>query len=319
MTATEGHLEDELLGQLYQDFETEHLNPLWTQLADLMPMAPTAKAVPFVWKWSTLYPLAQRAGDLVPVGRGGERRAIALANPGLGGVPYVTPTLWAAIQYLGPKETAPEHRHSQNAFRFEGEGEGEGEGVWTVVNGDPVAMRRGDFLLTPGWHFHGHHNETDQPMAWIDGLDIPFIHYTDTGFFEFGSEGVTDDSTPDVSRSERLWAHPGLRPLVVSTPRPAHPSPPTGGSTPTPPCASSSPWRTRAMRPRPNPATPPSATPTPPPAATSCRPSAPSSTGCAKGPTPVRGVTSDRRSTRFSRARAGSGSARRSPRSARAT
>ena len=51
-------------------------------------------------------------------------------------------------------------------------------------------------------------------MAWIDGLDIPFVHYTDTGFFEFGSDIVTDESTPDISRSERLWAHPGLRPLV---------------------------------------------------------------------------------------------------------
>jgi gentisate 1,2-dioxygenase len=175
MTA-EPDLEDRLLEQLYQDFGTAHLNPLWTQLGSLMPMAPTTKAVPFVWKWSTLYPLAQRAGDLVPVGRGGDRRAIALANPGLGGVPYATSTLWAAIQYLGPKETAPEHRHSQNAFRFVVAG----EGVWTVVNGDPVAMRRGDFLLTPGWHFHGHHNETNEPMAWIDGLDIPFVHYTDT-------------------------------------------------------------------------------------------------------------------------------------------
>ena len=155
--------EDAQLSKLYSDFESEHLNPLWTQLGSLMPTAPSSKAVPFVWRWSTLYPLAQRAGDLVPVGRGGERRAIALANPGLGGVPYVSPTLWAAIQYLGPKETAPEHRHSQNAFRFVVEG----EGVWTVVNGDPVAMRRGDFLLTPGWNFQGHHNETDQPMAWI--------------------------------------------------------------------------------------------------------------------------------------------------------
>lgn len=201
---------DEALDRLYADFAGAHLNPLWTQLGDLMPTAPQSRAVPFVWHWSELYPLAQRAGDLVPVGRGGERRAIALANPGLGGAPYVTPTLWAAIQYLGPRETAPEHRHSQNAFRFVVEG----EGVWTVVNGDPVAMRRGDFLLTPGWHFHGHHNETDRPMAWIDGLDIPFVHYTDTGFFEFGSDGVTDPSTPRVSRSERLWAHPGLRPLV---------------------------------------------------------------------------------------------------------
>lgn len=201
---------DPELDRLYADFDHAHLNPLWTQLDSLMPGAPNPQAVPHVWKWSTLYPLAQRAGDLVAVGRGGERRAIALANPGLGGAPYLTPTLWAAIQYLGPKETAPEHRHSQNAFRFVVEG----QGVWTVVNGDPVAMRRGDLLLTPGWAFHGHHNETDQPMAWIDGLDIPLVHYLDTGFFEFGADGVTDESTPDISRSERLWAHPGLRPLV---------------------------------------------------------------------------------------------------------
>jgi gentisate 1,2-dioxygenase len=197
------------LEQLYADFSRENMTPLWTQLDDLMPMVPTPEAIPHVWRWGTLLPLAQRAGDLVPVGRGGERRAIALANPGLPGTAYCTPTLWAAIQYLGPNETAPEHRHSQNAFRFVVEG----EGVWTVVNGDPVAMRRGDFLLTPGWNFHGHHNETDKPMAWIDGLDIPLAKYIDTAFFEFGTERVTDEATPEISRSERLWAHPGLRPL----------------------------------------------------------------------------------------------------------
>lgn len=197
------------LEKLYTDFEALHCMPLWTQTNDLMPFTPAPRAVPHIWKWSDLYPLARRSGDLVPVGRGGERRAIGLGNPGLGGRPYITPTLWAAIQYLGPKETAPEHRHSQNAFRFVVEG----EGVWTVVNGDPVRMSRGDFLLTPGWNFHGHHNETDHPMAWIDGLDIPFVHHNDTGFFEFGSERVTDYATPDFSRSERLWCHPGLRPL----------------------------------------------------------------------------------------------------------
>ena len=197
------------LRALYQSFETEHIRPLWTQLDDLMPMHPAPKAVPHVWKWSTLLPLAQESGRLIPVGRGGERRALGLANPGLGGRPYVSPTLWAAIQYLGPRETAPEHRHAQNAFRFVIEG----EGVWTVVDGDPVRMSRGDFLLTPGWCFHGHHNDTDQPMAWIDGLDIPFAYQNDVGFFEFGSERVTDYATPHFSRGERLWAHPGLRPL----------------------------------------------------------------------------------------------------------
>lgn len=207
--AMTGIPESEALDKLYADFDSKSLSPLWTQLSDVMSDVPKSKAVPFIWKWKDLLPLAERAGDLVPVGRGGERRAIALANPGLGGKPYATPTIWAAIQYLGGHETAPEHRHSQNAFRFVVEG----EGVWTVVNGDPVAMRRGDFLVTAGWNFHGHHNDTDQPMAWIDGLDVPFADHIDVGFFEFGTERVTDYATPGISRSERLWAHPGLRPL----------------------------------------------------------------------------------------------------------
>ncbi|MGI9523412.1 MAG: cupin domain-containing protein, partial [Hyphomicrobiaceae bacterium] len=173
-----------------------------------------------VWKWSDLLPLAKKSGDLVPVGRGGERRAIGLANPGLGGAAYVSPTLWAAIQYLGPRETAQEHRHSQNAFRFVVDG----EGVWTVVNGDPIRMSRGDQLLTPGWCFHGHQNITDKPMAWIDGLDIPFSRSNDVGFFEFGPDRVSDESTPHFSRGEHLWGYPGLRPLsglieTVASPR----------------------------------------------------------------------------------------------------
>lgn len=197
------------LRALYQGFADNHLTPLWTQTGDLMPMHPKSDAVAHVWKWSTLLPLAEASGRLVPVGRGGERRAIGLANPGLGGRAFVSPTLWAAIQYLGPRETAPEHRHAQNAFRFVVDG----EGVWTVVNGDPVRMSRGDLLLTPGWCFHGHHNDTDHPMAWIDGLDIPFSRQMDVGFFEFGSDRVTDYATPRFSRGERLWGQPGLRPL----------------------------------------------------------------------------------------------------------
>ncbi|MET7518660.1 cupin domain-containing protein [Streptomyces sp. NPDC005480] len=207
------------LESLYRGFERELLVPLWTEIGDLMPMHPTSAALPHVWRWSTLLPLAERAGGLVPVGRGGERRAIALANPGLGGMPFATPTLWAAIQYLNPREDAPVHRHTQNAFRFVVEG----EGVWTVVNGDPVAMRRGDFLPQAGWHWHGHHNASDRPMAWIDGLDIPLQHYADSTFFEFGPDEVETLEAPDRSRSERLWAHPCLRPLTRLQPTPSTP------------------------------------------------------------------------------------------------
>ena len=202
------------LDELYRGFEKELLVPLWTEIGDLMPAHPRSKAMPYLWRWSNLLPLARRAGDLVPVGRGGERRAIALANPSLGGRPFASPTLWAAIQYLMPGEDAPEHRHTQHAFRFVVEG----EGVWTVVGRDPVAMRRGDFLPQAGWNWHAHHNATDEPMAWIDGLDIPFQYATESQFFEFGRGEISDAEriTPARSRSERLWGHPGLRPVGVA-------------------------------------------------------------------------------------------------------
>ncbi|HJP73277.1 MAG TPA: cupin domain-containing protein [Pseudonocardiaceae bacterium] len=207
------------LAALYRDLACAALIPLWTEIGELMPVEPVPGALPHLWRWKDLLPMAQRAGDLVPVGRGGERRALALANPGLAGRPFAAPTLWAAIQYLNPGEDAPVHRHTQHAFRFVIEG----EGVWTVVNGDPVAMRRGDFLPQAGWHWHGHHNRSDAPMAWIDGLDIPFQHYADTAFFEIGPDETESDRTPECSYSERLWAHPGLRPMSRVLPTPATP------------------------------------------------------------------------------------------------
>ncbi|MEV0590624.1 cupin domain-containing protein [Nonomuraea cavernae] len=209
------------LEELYHGFEKELLVPLWTEIGDLMPAHPRSRAVPHLWRWDNLLALADRAGHLVPVGRGGERRAIALANPALGGRPFATPTLWAAIQYLMPGEDAPEHRHTQHAFRFVVEG----EGVWTVVGRDPVPMRRGDFLPQAGWNWHAHHNATDKPMAWIDGLDIPFQYVTEAQFFEFGRDEISaaEHATPERSRSERLWGHPGLRPVSAPGAQPGTP------------------------------------------------------------------------------------------------
>ncbi|KQP49182.1 cupin domain-containing protein [Pseudorhodoferax sp. Leaf274] len=209
------------LEQLYRGFEQELLVPLWTEIGDLMPRHPKSKAVPHLWRWEKLLALAAQAGEIVPVGRGGERRAIALANPALGGRPFATPTLWAAIQYLMPGEDAPEHRHTQHAFRFVVEG----EGVWTVVNGDAVRMSRGDFLPQAGWNWHAHHNAATEPMAWIDGLDIPFSYYTESQFFEAGRERVSpaERSTAERSYAERLWGHPGLRPVSSKGAQPASP------------------------------------------------------------------------------------------------
>ncbi len=181
--------------------------PLWTVRGDLMPKrAEPAVRCRRCGVGQTCFPIAERAGQLVPVGRGGERRAIAYANVGLKPEPYATPTLWAAAQYLGPKEVAPAHRHSQSAFRFVLEG----DGVWTVVDGDPVAMRRGDLLLTAGWRWHEHHNVADAPMVWLDGLDIPLVSGIDAGFFEFGPDELSDRSTPQSFPQRAPVGSPGL-------------------------------------------------------------------------------------------------------------
>ncbi|MGW4793723.1 cupin domain-containing protein, partial [Nonomuraea sp. NPDC004297] len=118
-------------------------------------------------------------------------------------------------------EDAPEHRHTQHAFRFVVEG----SGVWTVVDGDPVPMNRGDFLPQAGWNWHAHHNASTEPMAWLDGLDIPFQYVTEAQFFEFGRDELSaaERTTPQRSRSERLWGHPGLRPLSATSLPPGSP------------------------------------------------------------------------------------------------
>ena len=168
------------LEQLYRDMAAAHLYPLWTIERDLLPSHPRPRAVPWVWRASEMYPLAERAIGAVPVDRGGERRVLSLGNPGLGGAPYACGTLWGALQCLGPRETAPAHRHTPGAIRFVLTG----TGVWTTVNGDPCDMSPGDLVLTPSWYWHDHTNSGDGNMFWFDGLDLPMIEALDAVFYE---------------------------------------------------------------------------------------------------------------------------------------
>ena len=105
------------LAELYRDFEAAGMTPLWLTREGLMPFHPQPRAVPHLWRWADLLPLAARSAELVPVGRGGERRAISLGNPGLPGDPYTTPTLWAARR---PPNTGTASRRSGSSCRARG-------------------------------------------------------------------------------------------------------------------------------------------------------------------------------------------------------
>lgn len=168
------------MARLYADMQAQALTPLWRiEEATLTPQ-PQPKTLAWLWKWADLYQIARRAGNLVPVERGGDRRAIALSNPGLQGKPFATPTIWAAIQWLNGHEVAPAHRHTAQAVRFIVEG----NGSWSTVEGDRVFLERGDFVLTPAWLWHDHGSKDDQPAVWVDALDIPLNNYLDASFFE---------------------------------------------------------------------------------------------------------------------------------------
>lgn len=36
-------------------------------------------------------------------------------------------------------------------------------------------MEPGDFIITPAWTWHDHGHDGDDPMVWMDGLDIPIV------------------------------------------------------------------------------------------------------------------------------------------------
>jgi gentisate 1,2-dioxygenase len=205
---------------LYDKLSETSLQPLW-ELKGLLTPQPAVRAVPYRWAGRELRELGARAGELVPVDRGGDRRVLACCNPGLDGAPYAVSTLWAAVQYLRGFEVAPAHRHTPAALRFIVEG----EGVWTLVDGDPLHMGTGDLVLTPSWTFHEHHNPTADPMIWMDVLDLPVVAALDAVFFEPGPSEQAGRATAPRSSSE-VWFAGGSGLVPVAGPDlPAHRSP----------------------------------------------------------------------------------------------
>ncbi len=98
--------------------------------------------------------------------------------------PYTTDTIYGGIQLILPGEIAPAHRHVAFALRFIIEGK---QG-FTAVEGQKMIMERGDVILTPSWHWHDHGNEGQDPVIWLDGLDLPLFKYAPVNFAEMYNE-----------------------------------------------------------------------------------------------------------------------------------
>ena len=216
---TQPVLSNELKAQretFYRQLEKQSIEPLWHVLGDAAPKEPKVLSVPHLWAWRDIRPNMMRAGDLVTP-QEAERRVLMLINPAFKSTTFRTVgQIYAGIQLIMPGEIADSHRHTPNAQRFIIEG----EGAYTAVEGERTVMSKGDFVLTPGWTWHDHGNQSTKPMIWLDGLDLPFAISLDANFFEDYVDGdghmqpihrQEDDSHHRWGRSLRpTWEQPAL-------------------------------------------------------------------------------------------------------------
>lgn len=164
----------------YDEIGAHSLAPLWERLHSLVTRTPTTPALPALWDYdAAVRPYLMQAGGLITA-KEAERRVLILENPGMRGQSCITRSLFAGLQLIMPGEVASAHRHTQCALRFIIEG----HGAYTAVEGERTLMEPGDFVITPNWAWHDHGNETDQPMVWLDGLDVPIVRLLDASFQE---------------------------------------------------------------------------------------------------------------------------------------
>ena len=163
----------------YDKIAKNALTPLWDVLASLVTKEPVSPVQAHIWRYDDVRPHVMEAGDLITAEEA-ERRVLILENPGLAGQSSITHSLYAGLQLILPGEIARSHRHTASALRFVIEG----KGAYTAVDGERTLMSEGDFVITPPWTWHDHGNESDRPMVWMDGLDVPLVNQLDTSFAE---------------------------------------------------------------------------------------------------------------------------------------
>lgn len=200
----------------YRRLDPLSMAPLWEVLGDLVTPSPTSRCRPACWRYEDVRSLLLESGDLISA-REAERRVLVLENPGLRGESRVTTSLYAGLQLILPGEVAPAHRHTQTALRFVVEG----EGAYTAVDGEKAVMHEGDFIITPSGTWHDHGNESDGPVVWLDGLDIPIVTLLDASFAERYPEEAQAATRPLGAAAARYGC--GLLPVEASSGGPASP------------------------------------------------------------------------------------------------
>ncbi len=193
--------------------ESANVSALWERTTNNRGKLSEA---PHLWPWAELDPLLDVAVGQTDM-ENAERRVLVLENPAYRETHRTGAGLNMVVnlQVLMPGEFARPHRHRLNALRFIIEGDG---GAVTTVDGTPVPMLPGDFLLTPGWCWHEHSHDGKGRAVWLDALDAQLQRHLGTDEFE---AGPSNDMPPP--RSEDAYNSAGVTPLISHEDKPYSP------------------------------------------------------------------------------------------------
>lgn len=200
---------EELPAEYVQALSEENLVPLWPSLGAVLPAdIPARNTQPTHWSYNKIRPLLLRAGELTPIEKA-ERRVLVMSNPGHGlDAMKVSPSMYVGMQLLLPGEWAPSHRHTPNAVRMIIEG----DGAYTTVAGEKCPMNHGDLILTPSGLWHEHSHDGQNPVVWLDVLDLPLIYFMETSYHNVGTQ-----QTVNPTKGHGIYANGGVLPAPVFT------------------------------------------------------------------------------------------------------
>ena len=184
--------------EFYTRLDRDNLAPLWEVLHALVPPLPQTGCVAALWKYAEIRPFIMESGSLITAMEA-IRRVLILENPGLRGQSSITRSLYCGWQLILPGEVAPSHRHTQSALRFIVEG----SGAYTAVDGERTTMHPGDFIITPSWTWHDHGNPGNEPVVWMDGLDIQILQLFGAQFMETYPEDMQPVSKTEGASTVR--------------------------------------------------------------------------------------------------------------------
>jgi gentisate 1,2-dioxygenase len=229
-----GAMTSEVLRQMEQlNAEVEHLN-IWLRTranaagqapwhltdANLPPRAAPgaldlpSRAVPYLWKWKLIEPYLYKVAELCPLEET-DRQQLLLTNPGFNGALKIANSIRVAISIYRPGDLAPTHMHTPNASRTILSD----KGGYSEVEGEKCPAARGDLILTPNGTWHGHGNDDDTPVIWMDVLDWPLLEMLDLIWIRQDAASWKMDKRPAPGFSTLAYGKGGLVPRFQPFPR----------------------------------------------------------------------------------------------------